>query len=334
MRLPPARPTAGRKSPSTEAGTPLNIVAGAPPPGHCLRTESWLPPIPPLVTTTAAAAASKLPAGRREDLSPRPAPLASSSSPRTPLTRPAVFIELGGAVPEMEGHASGGFALAEFGQEGRHQGRSRAPRDVEARDRVAVAVRAVAAAFGPLHQGKQPDAQRGEPGTLLPGGEVHVRRRPLLRQRVLRPVESGGRMPVGEGQLFAVPHPEPPLFRGVDQEEAAEGPVRLAADGGLGFLIEHRHPPAGGIGLGRRHEPGQAGADHHDIGLDPARPAPHGRPFRHHHCWSWLHANSPRRSSAAGSQARAPQSHRQSQPQSQPAPARALVWSARPEPEN
>ena len=274
MRCPPARPTAGRKSPSTDAGTPLNIRSGAAPPGHCLRTTSWSPPMPPLVTTTAAAAASKVPSGRREELSPRPAPLASSSSPRTPLTRPAVFTSPVARWRKWKDTRPAASPCAQFGKEGGHQRRSRAPRDMEARDSVAVAVRAVAAAFGPLHQGKQPDAERGEPGTLLTGGEVHVRRRPLLRQGVLRPVESRGRMPVGEGQLFAVPHPEPPLFRSVDHEEAAEGPVRLAADGGLGFLIEHRHPAAGRIGLGRGHEPCQAGADHHNVGLDPRPEAP------------------------------------------------------------
>ncbi|GAA2142427.1 hypothetical protein GCM10009825_31830 [Arthrobacter humicola] len=44
----------------------------------------------------------------------------------------------------------------------------------------------------------------------------------------------------------------------------------LAADGCLRLLIQQRHPPAGSIRLRRGHEPGQARADHHDIGLDPA----------------------------------------------------------------
>src|SRR4051794_14432670 len=58
---------------------------------------------------------------------------------------------------------------------------------------------------------------------------------------------------------------QPTLFGAVDEEEAAEGPVRLAAERGLGLLVEQDHASPRIGQLGGRHEPGQPSSDNDDI---------------------------------------------------------------------
>ena len=181
--------------------------------------------------------------------------------------------EFRGAVTEQERDPAGGLALKEFGEERCHQRRTGAPDNVEAGNRVAVPVRAVAAALGPLHEGEQSDSEGREPGAFLPGREVHVRLRPVPGVGVLGPVEGGGREPVGEGKLLAVTDAEPALFGRIDQEEAAEGPMGLAAHGGGRFLVQDHNAPPGGVGLRGGDEPGEPGADDNHVRLD-------GRPGR------------------------------------------------------
>ncbi|MCB5275666.1 hypothetical protein BJG92_03217 [Arthrobacter sp. SO5] len=130
-----------------------------------------------------------------------------------------------------------------------------------------MAVGAVAPALGPLHKRKQPDAERCQPRAFFSGRKVDVRGGPVAGEGILRPVEGCGGQPVREGQFLAVPHAQPALLGGVDEEEAAEGPVCLAAHGGFGFLVQHRNTPPGGIGLRRGHQTGKASADDDDIGL-------------------------------------------------------------------
>ena len=108
--------------------------------------------------------------------------------------------------------------------------RAGAPRDMEARHRVAVPDGAVAAALGPADHGEEADALLLQPGALLAGGEVHVRLRPPPRPLVLGPVERRGAEPVLEGERVRVLDAEAPLLRAVDEEEAAERPERLAAE--------------------------------------------------------------------------------------------------------
>jgi hypothetical protein len=76
--------------PSTDAGTPLSISAGAEPipVGQFARTSSWFPPIPPLATMTAGARTSKEPIVSRLLAAPRSASSGASTEPCTPTTAP------------------------------------------------------------------------------------------------------------------------------------------------------------------------------------------------------------------------------------------------------
>ena len=60
-------------------------------------------------------------------------------------------------------------------------------------------------------------------------------------------------------------HPQPALLRGVDEEEAAEGPPGLAAEGRLGLLVEQDHPLAGVGQLGGGDQPGQPRTHDDDV---------------------------------------------------------------------
>ena len=80
-------------------------------------------------------------------------------------------------------------------------------------------------------------------------------------------VEAGRAEPVLPGQLERVVHPQPALLRGVDQEQPAERPPGLAAEGRLGLLLEQDHPLAGVGQLGGGHQPGQTGPHDDDVGL-------------------------------------------------------------------
>ncbi len=60
--------------------------------GHCARTRSWLPPIPPDVTITACADSAKSPTSVRELDTPRATLLGSSTFPLTPSTTPPVTV--------------------------------------------------------------------------------------------------------------------------------------------------------------------------------------------------------------------------------------------------
>lgn len=128
--------------------------------------------------------------------------------------------------------------------------------------------RVVAAAFGPADDREDPQPLLVEPGTLLPGGEVDVRLGPSARPAVLLlAVEARRAEPVLEGQVPAVLDPHPALFGRVHEEEPAEGPVRLAADGLLGLLVEKDHGASGVDQLGGGHQPGESRPDHDHISV-------------------------------------------------------------------
>ncbi len=77
---------------------------------------------------------------------------------------------------------------------------------------------------------------------------------------------------------------------GVDEEEPAERPERLAAHVRLGFLVEQQHLAPGVGQLGGRHQTGQPRPDHDDIGIHGCDPSGarasrfHERPFRQRGC--------------------------------------------------
>ena len=79
---------------------------------------------------------------------------------------------------------------------------------------------------------------------LLAGGEVEVRLGPLARPEVLVPVELGRTHPVLRRELEAVLDAHPALLRAVDEEEPAEAPEGLAAEGLLALLVDEHDPLA------------------------------------------------------------------------------------------
>ena len=70
----------------------------------------------------------------------------------------------------------------------------------------------------------------------------------------------------------------PALLGGVDEEQAAEAPERLAAERLLGLLVDQDHPPPGVGDLGGGGQPGQPVAHDDHIGVhvgDPSDAGPH-----------------------------------------------------------
>src|SRR3954449_5622700 len=95
--------------------------------------------------------------------------------------------------------------------------RTGAPRDVEARHRVAMAGCGVSAALGPADDGKDAVPHLVQPGALLPAGEVDVRLGPLAWPVVFLAVEACSAEPVLPSELVAVFDAQPALLRGVDE---------------------------------------------------------------------------------------------------------------------
>ena len=91
MSRAPACSVTASIEPSTYAGTPEIIDVGAAPrrAGHCLRTSSWFPPMPPDDTIVAPAVISNEPTTSREVAVPRAAPDGARISPAAPVTAPS-----------------------------------------------------------------------------------------------------------------------------------------------------------------------------------------------------------------------------------------------------
>src|SRR4051794_30960656 len=87
-----------------------------------------------------------------------------------------------------------------------------APRDVEARHRVAMTGRGVAAALRPADDWENAMSHGVQPGAFLPASEVDVCLRPLARPVVLLAVECRGAQPVLPGELTAVLDAQPSLL--------------------------------------------------------------------------------------------------------------------------
>jgi hypothetical protein len=109
-----------------------------------------------------------------------------------------------------------------------------------------------------------------QPGPLLPRREVDVGLGPATRPDVLvvEPVEAGAAQPVLPGELAGVLDPQSALLRRVDEEQPAEGPVRLTAEVLLGLLVDEDHPPTGVDQFATGDEPGQPGPDHDRICIE------------------------------------------------------------------
>src|SRR5690606_6928854 len=120
--------------------------------------------------------------------------------------------ELLDAVPEGEAHESACDALVHRPGEGLDDGRTRAPRDVEARDGVAVPAREPTTALGPADDGEELQPALPQVRALLARGELDIGLRPALRPRVLGPVELGRAAPVLPREGERVTHPHAPLL--------------------------------------------------------------------------------------------------------------------------
>ncbi len=176
--------------------------------------------------------------------------------------------QAGDAVAEADVDQAPGHGRLHPAGEGLDDAGAGAPGDVEARHRVAGAGGEQSAALGPPDDGEEADALGVQPGALLAGGEVDVGLGPAARPGVLVPVETGRALPVLPGQFVGVAHPHPALLGRVDQEEAAEGPVRLAAEGGRRLLVEQDDLPSGVRQFRGGDQAGQAGSDDDDVGVE------------------------------------------------------------------
>ena len=220
--------------PSTWAGTPDSSRCGAgPEPGRPVlaRPGRGCRRCPPEVTTTACAASSKSPTSVRELASPRATSLRLEHRAAHAGDRAVGDDQPGDPVPEAQLDPAGVDGGPHPAGERRDDARAGAPDDVEARHRVAVAGRGVAAALGPADHREEADALLLQPGPLLPRGELQVGLGPLPGPVVLRAVEAGGAEPVLPGELEGVVHPQPALLGGVDEEQAAEATTRPARRG-------------------------------------------------------------------------------------------------------
>src|SRR5690606_4654939 len=103
-------------------------------------------------------------------------------------------------------------ALAHAAHERPEHAGARAPGDVEAGNRVAVAGGGVAAPLGPADDREERDALLAQPGALLARREGEVGLGPLARPIVLRAVELGAAHPVLAGQFVRVADAHPALL--------------------------------------------------------------------------------------------------------------------------
>jgi hypothetical protein len=185
------------------------------------------------------------------------------------------------AVPVMEGQQVPLDRPARADDERLDHSGATTPGEVEARHRIAVAVRAQAAAFGPADQRCQRDAVAVEPAAFLTGGPLDVGASPAHRPGVLvvKAVELGAALPVGPGQVERVLDAKVALLWRADQEQPAERPPGLPAEVGRVLLIDERDPAAGAGQLVRGDQPGQPVSDDNNVSIhahvrtSPRRPA-------------------------------------------------------------
>ena len=182
---------------------------------------------------------------RASSARPARAPLGSSTDPRTPVTAPPEITSSSTWWRKRSSTSPRAAASRTRRSNGSTTPGPGAPGEVEARHRVAVADRQVAAALGPADVGHELHAHPGQPRALLAGGEVDVRLGPAPRPLVLVAVEARGAQPVLPGELVRVLDAQPALLGAVDEHQPAEGPERLAAQRGLRLLVEEDDLAAG-----------------------------------------------------------------------------------------
>ena len=247
MTLPPASCVIWIIRPSTWSGTPATIAVGGVPSrsGQLRRTSSWLAPMPPEVTKHRLRVEREL-AG--DVARARRAPYGAARLEHRPAHaghRAAGDHQLVDLVAEAQLDQPARGRLAHAALERLDHARPGAPGEVEARHRVAVPDRQVAAALGPADVGHELHAHPGQPCALLAGGEVDVGLGPAPRPLVLVAVEARGAQPVLPGELVRVLDPQPALLGAVDEHQPAQGPERLTAQRGLRLLVEEDDLAAG-----------------------------------------------------------------------------------------
>src|SRR5262245_784062 len=131
------------------------------------------------------------------------------------------------------------FALAQAVHEWLDNAWPRAPGHMEARHGVAVPGGGIPAAPGPTNDGKPAHAFGSQPSALFASREANVGLGPLAGPKILLAVEAGRSQPVLQCEVVGITDAHTPLLRAVDEEEAAEGPEGLTAEGLLTLLIEH-----------------------------------------------------------------------------------------------
>ena len=210
--------------------------------GQLRRTSSWLPPMPPEVTITAWARSSKSPASSRVARLAARARVGARRRRVTPVDRAAVTVSSSTRWRKRERRPARAPAASRTRRtNGSTTPGPGAPGDVEARHRVAVPDRAVAAALGPADHREEAHALRVQPGALLAGGEVDVGLGPAPRPVVLGAVEAGAcRASPASASSCESLMPQAPLLGRVDQEQPAERPERLAAERRLRLLLDER----------------------------------------------------------------------------------------------
>ncbi len=171
------------------------------------------------------------------------------------------------AVAEFERDQAAFGAGAHAFDERRDDAGPGAPGDVETRHRIAVPDGVAAAALGPADDRKEADAAFAQPRAFLAGGEGDVSLRPLPRPEILLAVERGGAEPILERQRVRVANAHAALLGGIDQENSAERPERLAAERLLRLLIEHDDLASGVDQLGGGDEPGEARSYDDHVGV-------------------------------------------------------------------
>ena len=109
----------------------------------------------------------------------------------------------------------------------------------------------------------------GKVGALVAGGELHVGPCPSAGPVVfaIEPVECGAALPVVPGQVEGVLDAQAALFGAVDEEDAAERPVRLTTEIGLVLLVDDGHLLAAAGQFVGGHQAREASADHDDVSI-------------------------------------------------------------------
>ncbi|MCY1505442.1 hypothetical protein D9M68_396590 [compost metagenome] len=180
---------------------------------------------------------------------------------------------------ESEAHQTAAFRLPRQPHERIEYRWPRAPGDMEARHRIAVAMGKAAAALGPADDRKPAHAEGMQPAALFACGKVEIGFRPKPRPVVLRTVELRRPQPVLPGKLTRVTNAHAPLLGAIDEEQTAQRPESLTAKVLFAFLIENDDLAAKGGRFRGGNQAGKARTDDQYIAIhEMPSPAPHTAP--------------------------------------------------------